>query len=158
MASAQRDGQAFSPAALAGAPLDQDGIRRLVHGFYAAVRDDALIGPVFARQIAPERWPRHLDKMCAFWASVLLRSGDYDGRPLPPHLALPDLSTAHFQRWLMLFRNTAHDVLDERSATLAIGFAERIAQSFRMALAFHRGEDATAVQPLPPEAAEPAAA
>ena len=157
MDSAQGNGQALSPAALAGAPLDRDGIRRLVHGFYAAVRDDPLIGPVFERQIAPERWPQHLDKMCAFWASVLLRSSDYDGRPLPPHLALPDLSTAHFQRWLTLFRATARDVLDERSAALAIGFAERIALSFRMALAFHRGEDTAAVRPMAPEAAEPAA-
>lgn len=158
MMSEQPDGQALSPAALAGAPIDQDGIRRLVHGFYDAVRADPLIGPVFARQIAPERWPGHLERMCAFWASVLLRREGYAGRPLPPHLALTELSAAHFQRWLTLFRATARDVLDERSAALAIGFAERIALSFRMALAFHRGEDAAAVRPLPPEAAEPAAA
>lgn len=157
MDSVAHEDRAFSPAALAGAPIDQDGIRRLVHGFYAAVRRDPLIGPVFERQIAPERWPVHLDKMCAFWSSVLLRSGDYAGRPLPPHLALPDLSSAHFQRWLTLFRATAREVLDERSAALAIGFAERIALSFRMALAFHRGEDAASVRPLMPEAVEPAA-
>ena len=140
---------------LAGAPIDRDGIRRLVHGFYTAVRHDSLIGPIFDRQIAAERWPEHLDKMCAFWSSVLLRTGDYDGRPLPPHLALPDLSTAHFQRWLNLFRATAEDVLDQRSAALAIGFAERIATSFRMALAFDRGEDVAAVRPI---AAEPVGA
>lgn len=155
MHPAQQGGQPLSPAALAGAPIDQEGIRRLVHGFYAAVRDDPLIGPIFARQIAPERWPEHLDKMCAFWSSVLLRTGDYNGRPLPPHLALPDLATPHFQRWLTLFGATAAEVLDERSAALVIGFAERIAMSFRMALAFHRGEDTAAVQPL---TAEPATA
>lgn len=153
MEGAQHGVGALSPVALAGVPLDQDGIRRLVHGFYAAVRDDPLIGPVFARQIAAERWPVHLDRMCAFWSSVLLRSGDYAGRPLQPHLALPDLSDAHFQRWLGLFRATARTVLDEGSATLVIGFAERIALSFRMALAFHRGDDTSAVRPLAPEPA-----
>jgi hemoglobin len=137
----------------ATASIDEDGIRRLVHGFYGAVRADPLIGPVFDRQIAPERWPDHLDKMCAFWSSVLLRTGNYAGRPLPPHLALPDLSTAHFQRWLTLFRATAGEVFDDAGAAVVIGFAERIALSFRMALAFQRGEDTAAVRPLPPEGA-----
>ena len=41
-----------------------------------------------------------------------------------------------------------HDDID-----LVIGFAERIALSFRMALAFHRGEDTSAVRPLAPEPA-----
>ena len=34
--------------------------------------------------IKPEAWPRHLGKMCDFWSSTLLRTGRYDGRPLPP--------------------------------------------------------------------------
>jgi hemoglobin len=128
--------------------IDEDRIRRLVHGFYGAVRADPLIGPVFLREIAPERWPVHLEKMCAFWSSVLLRTSRYDGRPLSPHLRMPDLSDAHFQRWLVLFRQTAHNVFGAEAARVVIEFAERIAQSFRMSIAFHRGGDASSVQPL----------
>jgi hemoglobin len=128
--------------------IDEDRIRQLVHGFYGKVRSDPLIGPVFAREIAAERWPVHLDKMCAFWSSVLLRTKRYEGRPLSPHLRMPDLSDEHFRRWLELFRATAHGAFAPEAAATVIGFAERIAQSFRMSITFHRGGDASSVQPL----------
>lgn len=128
--------------------IDEDRIRRLVHGFYGAVIEDPVIGPVFQREIASERWPVHLEKMCAFWSSVLLRTQRYDGRPLSPHLRMPDLSDDHFRRWLELFATTAHATFPPEAAGIVIGFAQRIAQSFRMSIAFHRGGDAGGVQPL----------
>lgn len=131
------------------ASVDEDGIQRLVHRFYHMVQKDPVIGPVFLRQIAPERWPDHLATMCAFWSSVLLRTDHYEGRPLAPHLTMPDLSDAHFECWLGLFRTTAKEVFDEDGALMVIAFAERIAHSFRMAIAFHRGEDTSAIRPLP---------
>ncbi len=140
-----------TPSPLDGAQLptvNEDSIRRLVHGFYDAVRRDDLIGPIFLHKIAPERWPFHLDRMCNFWSSVLLRSGRYHGQPLPPHLRLPDLSDPHFARWLGLFRTTARAVFNEADAAVVIATAERIAQSFRMAVAVHRGEDSTVLRPL----------
>ena len=128
--------------------IDEAGIRRLVHGFYDAIRRDPLLGPIFGREIAPERWPDHLDKMCNFWSSVLLKTGRYDGRPLPPHLALSELTDRHFQQWLRLFRTIAKQVFDESGAALVVARAERIAHSFRLALSFHRGHDTTTVLPL----------
>jgi hemoglobin len=128
--------------------VDEAGIRRLVYGFYDVVRADPLIGPVFSREIEPEAWPDHLAKMCAFWSSVLLRTGGYSGRPLAPHLRLPDLTDAHFERWLSLFQGTARRVFDEDGARFVMGFAERIAQSFRLSRALHRGEDTTRLKPL----------
>lgn len=130
------------------AAVDEDQIRTLVTTFYARVRDDQVIGPVFAREIEPDRWPRHLDTMCAFWSSVLLRTHRYDGRPLPAHVRLQGLSTEHFERWLSLFAATAADVLAPESAALAVERAERIAHSFRLGIAFARGEDTTAIRPL----------
>ncbi len=134
-----------------GSTINEDSIRRLVHGFYAAVRDDDMIGPIFGREIASGEWPVHLDKMCDFWSSVLLKTDRYNGRPLPPHLRLPDISDAHFARWLALFRQTARECFSADSAAAVIGLAERIAHSFRMAIAFHRGEDSVRIQPLPAE-------
>lgn len=134
-----------------GSTITEENIRRLVHGFYAAVRTDEVIGPVFAREIAPDDWPVHLAKMCDFWSSVLLKTARYEGRPLPPHLRLPDISDAHFSRWLALFRATARDCFSPDGAAAVIALAERIAHSFRMAIAFHRGEDSLAVRPLPAE-------
>ena len=41
-------------------------IERLVHGFYAKVRADAVLGPVFDARI--KEWEPHLAQMCAFWS------------------------------------------------------------------------------------------
>ena len=39
--------------------IDEAGLRRLVHAFYARVREDAELGPIFNRAIAD--CPEHLD-------------------------------------------------------------------------------------------------
>lgn len=128
--------------------LTEAAIHALVHGFYDVVRADPLIGPVFTGHIAAQDWPPHLAKMCDFWSSVLLKTGRYDGRPLPPHLGLGELGDAHFQRWLALFRPVAATTLPPEAAGRAITQAERMAQSFRLAIAFQKGEDITRMRPL----------
>lgn len=129
--------------------LDEETVRRLVHLFYQRVQKDALLGPVFGSRIADAAWPVHLAKMCDFWSSALLKSGRYEGRPLPPHLALgTDAGDPQFMRWLALFRPTAMEVLPPAAAQQAIAHAERMAHSFRLAIAFHNGEDTTKVAPF----------
>ncbi|HEB54467.1 MAG TPA: group III truncated hemoglobin, partial [bacterium] len=61
------------------ARLTVDEIRTLVHRFYERVRQDHLLGPVFATRIAAERWPAHLDKMVRFWSTVLRGERGYTG-------------------------------------------------------------------------------
>lgn len=129
--------------------LDEQAIHRLVHRFYERVQQDALLGPIFTAHIAPDDWPVHLAKMCDFWSSVLMKTGRYSGRPLPPHLALGDeAGEAQFARWLALFRPTALEVLPPAAAQVAIAQAERMAFSFRLAIGFHNGEDTTRISPF----------
>src|SRR5690606_2070501 len=87
--------------------IDEAMIDALVEGFYARVRDDALIGPIFAERIAD--WGPHLAQMKLFWSSVALSTGVYQGRPMPKHLPLP-VDARHFDRWLELFEATARDL------------------------------------------------
>ncbi len=140
-----------APSPLDGARLasvNEDTIRALVHGFYDSVLQDPVIGPIFAREVAPDHWPVHLDKMCSFWSSLLLKTRRYQGRPLSPHLRIPELSDEHFRHWLLLFRETADRVFDKEDAEIVHMLAARIAQSFRLSIAFHRGEDTTKLMPL----------
>ena len=65
--------------------IGEEPLRILVETFYGKVRQDPLIGPVFNNAI--DDWPEHLDKLQAFWSSVMLTSGRYKGRPLPAHRA-----------------------------------------------------------------------
>ncbi|BCH25486.1 group III truncated hemoglobin [Mesorhizobium sp. L-8-3] len=128
--------------------LDERMIREVVHGFYSEIRKDDLLGPIFNAAIEPEAWPRHLGKMCDFWSSTLLRSGRYEGRPLPPHLAIAGLGEEHFRRWLTLFQSTVGRVCPADVAALFMERALRIAHSFRLAIAFNRGEDTVGVKPI----------
>ena len=58
--------------------IDEVMINRLVRGFYARVREDALIGPIFNSRIT--EWEPHLQRMCDFWSSVALLTGRYHGQ------------------------------------------------------------------------------
>lgn len=112
--------------------LDEEVLRRLVHGFYARVRADADLGPIFAARIT--NWAPHLDRMVAFWSSVALMTGRYHGRPVPAHTPLP-IGPAQFERWLALFRDTARDLCPPAGAAHVIDRAERIARSLQIAVA-----------------------
>lgn len=136
------DGRALPDA------LDETMIHDVVHGFYDRIRRDDLLGPVFDAAIAPEEWPHHLAKMCDFWSATLLRTGRYQGRPLPAHLAIPGIGEAHFRRWLSLFRETVQGRCPPEIAALFMDRAVRIAHSFRLAIAFHRDEDTLDVVPI----------
>lgn len=128
--------------------LDEAMIHAVVHGFYDGIRGDALLGPIFNGAIAPVDWPVHLAKMCDFWSATLLRTDRYEGRPLPPHLAIPELHEQHFRRWLTLFLATVERLCPPEVADLFLDRALRIAHSFRLAIAFGRGEDSMAVAPI----------
>jgi len=127
--------------------IDEPMIERLVHRFYERVRADPLIGPVFAARIAD--WGPHLERMCAFWSSVALMTGRYHGQPMAVHARLP-VGAEHFERWLMLFRETAAAECPPAAATHFVERAERIAESLQLGIAFAKGE------PLPAMRARPA--
>lgn len=116
--------------------IDEAMIDRMVESFYGRVRDDGLIGPVFAARITD--WAPHLAQMKLFWSSVALSSGVYQGRPMPKHLPLP-IDARHFDRWLELFRETAADVCPPVAAAHFIERAERIAESLELGVASANG-------------------
>lgn len=116
--------------------IDEAMIVRLVDGFYARVREDTLLAPVFEERISG--WQPHLDRMYAFWSSVVLLTGRYHGRPMPMHATLP-VSGAHFDRWLALFGQTARDLCPPAAAAHFIERAERIAASLEQGIAVSRG-------------------
>ena len=123
---------AVTTALMAETGLDDEALRQLVHRFYGKVRDDTMLGPIFAARIAD--WPPHLERMVTFWSSVALMTGQYHGRPVPAHTPLPK-EAAHFDRWLALFRATAEETCTPAGAAHVMERAERIAQSLHIAVA-----------------------
>jgi len=126
---------------LSAEPLcSEEEISRLVHAFYARVRQDAVLGPIFDAHI--DDWDHHLAKLVDFWSSILLRTGRYSGTPMPRHAALPGLEAELFQRWLALFRQTADEQPNRLMAERACEMAGRIAQSLWMGYQIFRCPDA----------------
>lgn len=132
-------------------PLIHDGvdrafIGRLVREFYGRVRRNERLGPIFARHIAGD-WEPHLEKMTDFWCSVILKTGAYQGRPVPAHLKLKEVVEGDFAIWLGIFAETARELCPPEVAAIFIDRSERIARSLKLAMFFQ----------LPARGAAPAA-
>ena len=111
-------------------------IERLVREFYAKVRSDEVLGPIFEARISD--WEPHLQRMFAFWSSVALMSGRYHGSPMAKHMPLP-VDADHFDRWLQLFEATAREVCAPEAATHFVELARRIAASLELGIAGSQG-------------------
>lgn len=116
--------------------VDRVFIGGLVRAFYAKVRRDGRLGPIFARVIAGD-WEPHLEKMTEFWCSVILKTASYNGRPVPAHLRLKDVKEDDFAIWLGLFAETARELCAPEVAAVFVERAERIAKSLQLAMFFH---------------------
>lgn len=116
--------------------LDEPALRRVVDVFYARVRADPLIGPVF--EDAVHDWPAHLALLGDFWSSVMLTSGRYKGQPVPAHRKhLEQITPAMFDRWLALWAETTGELMAPAAAAALQAKAARIAESLQLALFFN---------------------
>ena len=112
--------------------IDDAFISRLVETFYARVRADRNLGPIFEAVV--DDWPAHLAKLKDFWASVAMNAGRYSGKPVPAHMKLDGVRPEHFGQWLGLFYLTLEEISpSQETADYFMDRAERIAQSLQYA-------------------------
>jgi hemoglobin len=107
-------------------------IQTLVERFYARVRKDEVLGPIFEPVLAV-RWDEHIGQLADFWSSVILKSGRYAGKPHAAHQSL-SLEPDQFTRWLALFERTAQEVCPPDAAAVFVDRAHRIAESLQIGL------------------------
>jgi hemoglobin len=124
----------------------QDGISKLLRHFYADVRQDPLIGPIFNAQI--KDWKFHLEIIASFWETLTGGPRTY-ARPMPmKHLPL-QLKEEHVQRWLFLWQANCRAQLPIEAAQEMIDLAGHIAHKLRiilrissdLAVSFHPSTD-----------------
>ena len=115
---------------------ERDGISRLLRHFYADVRQDPLIGPIFDVQI--KDWNRHLEIIASFWEAVIGGPRGYAGSMPMKHLPLR-LREEHFERWLFLWQANCRAQLPTDVAREMIALANHIAHRLRIILV-SRGE------------------
>ncbi len=106
----------------------------LLRRFYADVRQQNLIGPIFNRQI--DDWPAHLEKIADFWSNVTGGPVRYSG-PMPfKHVPL-GLDLEHFDAWLGLWRRHCRAHIGGPEAEELIAAAEMIGERIRWVIARH---------------------
>ena len=57
----------------------REDVTLLVNTFYAKIRKDSLLGPIFNQHIPDERWPEHLSKLADFWETNLFGVAKFKG-------------------------------------------------------------------------------
>jgi hemoglobin len=113
--------------------IDEEGLRRLVTTFYGRLRRDAELGPVFEEAV--DDWPEHFEKLTAFWSSVMLATGRYQGNPMQAHARRRNRITPQmFDRWLALWNATTEEVMPPEAATALQERAARIGESLKLGL------------------------
>jgi len=126
--------------------LTEASIVCLVDAFYAKVRRDPVLGPVFESAIGEDGWPAHLRKMYDFWSSVMLTTGRYKGNPLAVHAAVPAIEAAMFERWLALFEESAREQFGQELADAFRLKARRIAESLKLGLFYRPASDGLGIR------------
>lgn len=108
--------------------ISEDQVSMLVEQFYEEIKSDDVLGPIFSTHIGND-WGPHLVKMKTFWRSVLLKTGEYKGKPVPVHLKISEINTDAFKRWLALFSKTTTELFTPEIASSIDERAGRIATS-----------------------------
>lgn len=94
----------------------------LVRTFYAKVREDELIGPIFNDRITD--WETHLERLTDFWETNLCFVRNYKGDPLAVHVQVDKanegaITQEHFGRWLQLWFSTIDEYFVGDNAAIA---------------------------------------
>jgi len=111
--------------------ITEESIRLMVDAFYADVRADAVLGPVFENALHG-RWSEHMPRMYAFWGRILLGTGDFQGNVFGTHMALAGIEPEHFVHWLSLFRDTVTRIFEDAPASEILEIADRIAGALQL--------------------------
>ena len=110
----------------------REDCERLVRAFYSRALVDPIIGFLFT-DVAKLDLEAHVPQIASFWETILLGAQTYRGGAFRPHAALHrqvPLRSAHFQRWLVLWRETVDELFEGERAELAKAHAERVARAF----------------------------
>lgn len=121
-------------------------IRRLMDAFYAKIRKDAMLGPIFNSHIPEEKWPAHLEKLTDFWETNLFGIPKFKGNPTGRHIAVDrnlnhTISPVHFGQWLNIWFETINEMFSGERADRAKNAARKMSTGQYIAIWSNRPEE-----------------
>jgi hemoglobin len=121
-----------NPVAIRKEIEDRADISHLVRSFYAKIRHDGMLGPIFNDSI--QDWEPHLEKLIDFWEGNLFFfvKTKYKGDPKIAHNTLDEkmdnsLTMTHFGHWINLWLETIDEHFQGETAERAKMIARKMA-------------------------------
>lgn len=123
-------------------PITAEEIDVVVTEFYARVREDETLAPVFFQSIPPlpKAWMAHEEKIAAFWRNAILFERSYNGNPQKVHGERDAIEPEHFAIWLDLFDEVLKEKLPSEQAAAWSNLAHRIGRGLKMGVVQSRAK------------------
>ena len=110
---------------------ERAGISRLIKWFYARVRFEPDVQPIFDAHIA--KWGPHLEMIIDFWCGQVGGPSSYGGG-LGKHFRI-GIGPEHFATWLRVWEQNCRDLLQPREAGELIALAHSLADDLQRMIA-----------------------
>ncbi|MCW5517185.1 group III truncated hemoglobin [Muriicola sp. Z0-33] len=116
-------------------------ISLLVRTFYAKIRKDEILGPIFNAIIRD--WESHFSLLTDFWETQLFLNRKYSGNPVLVHQEVDDkmnhsLTPEHFGYWINLWFSTIDELFEGENAWIAKNRAQKMSTMLYMQIYQHR--------------------
>lgn len=120
---------------------DKTDVAKLVTAFYAKVRKEETLGPIFNGMITD--WDAHLELLTRFWSMQLMFERNYDGNPIEIHRKVDvytrgTINENHFGKWLNLWVQTLDNMYTGENAEILKNRARKMASFIHIDLFKHR--------------------
>jgi len=120
---------------------DRTDVSVLVRTFYAKIRKDEVLGPIFNNSITD--WEKHLELLTDFWETQLFLKRTYHGNPVTAHQEVDEkmnhsITSEHFGLWLNLWFETIDDHFTGDVAWIAKNRAQKMSTMLFMKIYEHR--------------------
>lgn len=125
---------------------NRDDVSLLVNTFYAKIRKDELLGPIFNGHIPNEKWPEHLSTLTDFWETNLFGVAKFKGNPSAKHINVDanlnhTIEQTHFGKWLQLWFETINELFEGDLALKAKESARKMSTGLFMSIWKNRPTD-----------------
>lgn len=121
-------------------------VNLLVNTFYAKIRKDELLGPIFNSHIPNEKWPAHLEKLTDFWETNLFGIAKFKGNPSQKHVNVDKnlnhtIEQKHFGQWINLWFETIDELFEGELAQRAKAASRKMGTGQFMVIWHNRPEN-----------------
>lgn len=120
---------------------NRDDVAKVVREFYAKVRKDELLGPIFNQLITD--WEPHLEHITDFWEMTVFGGKMYSGNPIIVHQQLDDkagntIEAFHFGTWIELWFLTINEHFEGENAEILKRRARKMQTGLLVSIYQHR--------------------